>query len=367
MPKIIAAQAPVLGGAGQHNFWVLVGDNGQVLSQLHGFQAGPNGEPSTTGVGGTLRVYNNYGMEFNSSTSQQVVFEGEAEAVAARWNAALDCKTLINEKNYSYNALDIDFLGHNSNSVASTLAACMGLSEPNLGGYIPGFGEIILSAQEIQYIQSDYDDITGCVATISHLPDGKIAGDIRVGDTMQLADHTSLEAATGEVTFSVEKTCPGFRIVTVSGATLMCSDTAPIPTLDGLVLAPDLLGKAVAVRRDGPDGSKNTWEEVIEVQDIGSLLVQHITVGDRCFWAGEKPGVYILHHNMKAGPGGGTDPWDWDDWWFPISGSNDSENNIVPKTNAVGSTSQTQHVTTTIVNGELVIVGVPMTTLQLLT
>jgi hypothetical protein len=35
--------------------------------------------------------------------------------------------------------------------------------------------------------------------------------------------------------------------------------------------------------------------------------VQHITVGDRCFWAGEKRGAYILHHNSKDA-GGGYNP-----------------------------------------------------------
>jgi hypothetical protein len=36
---------------------------------------------------------------------------------------------------------------------------------------------------------------------------------------------------------------------------------------------------------------------------VGEIKVQHITVGDKCFWAGEKQGKYILHHNMKfSGP-----------------------------------------------------------------
>ena len=140
---------------------------------------------------------------------------------------------------------------------------------------------------------------------------------------MDLADEKTLAAARGVVSYSQRKTEPGWRIVTQSGVSLRCSASAPIPTPEGLVLAPDLLGKQVAIRRDhgsSPDGAQTAWETVESVQAIGDIEVQHITVGDRCFWAGEAAGAFILHHNMKdsgggGGGGGGEDdpPWWWDD------------------------------------------------------
>ena len=149
-----------------------------------------------------------------------------------------------------------------------------------------------------------------CVSIDSVLPDGRLAGAIAVGDQMQLADERTLEPGLGIVSYSQIKTAAGFRITTESGASLKCSDTAPIPTPEGLVLAPDLQGKRVAVRLDGANGAVR-WEAVTAVEAIGQIQVQHITVGDKCFWAGEKAGAYILHHNLKdAGGGGGDDPGD---------------------------------------------------------
>jgi hypothetical protein len=143
----------------------------------------------------------------------------------------------------------------------------------------------------------------GCVAVDSFLPDGRTAGEIVVGSTMQLADERSLEPALGEVTYSQRKTVPGVRIITQSGISLKCSTTAPIPTSEGLILAPNLLGKKVPVRRDVDGIPKMSWELIEVVESIGLIEVQHITVGDRCFWAGEKKNGYILHHNLKQPDG----------------------------------------------------------------
>jgi hypothetical protein len=82
-----------------------------------------------------------------------------------------------------------------------------------------------------------------------------------------------------------------------------------------LVLAPALLGKQVAVRKDQGEKSVTEWEQVVSVESIGAIQVQHITVGDKCFWAGEQSGAYILHHNLKD-PGGGDEPDPGDDDWM---------------------------------------------------
>lgn len=149
---------------------------------------------------------------------------------------------------------------------------------------------------------------TCCVAVNSFLPDGKIAGEIAVGDTMILADQETLEPATGKVSYSEPSLQPSVRLVTTSGTSLVCSTTAPIPTKDdGLQNAPDVEGKFIAVMVDGIAG----WEECVSVTDVGEQWVQHITVEDKCFWAGEQSSSFILHHNIKCCYCGGDSNCVW--------------------------------------------------------
>ena len=134
-----------------------------------------------------------------------------------------------------------------------------------------------------------------CVVVESFLPDGRQAGDVAVGDTLQLADEVSLAPRTGTVSYAQPKLAPCVEITTESGVTLSCSTTAPIPTPDGLVLAPNLAGRSVAVR----DAEGVRWERVKHMRAIGQRMVQHITVENACFWAGHAPGRFVLHHNVK--------------------------------------------------------------------
>lgn len=137
-----------------------------------------------------------------------------------------------------------------------------------------------------------------CVHVDSRLPDGRRAGDIKVGDVIQLGDESTeaLETRVGVVTYSKRTMARGFRLVTRSGIALLCSDTAPIWTDEGFVRAPDLLGKKVATRIDDKD-IVTRFETVEVLSEVGMIEVQHITVGDRAFWAGAEHGAYILHHN----------------------------------------------------------------------
>lgn len=135
-----------------------------------------------------------------------------------------------------------------------------------------------------------------CVHVDSRLPDGRRAGDLKVGDTIQLGEEGTLQSRVGLVTYSKSNTQRGYRITTQSGISLLCSDTAPICTDHGFVLAPDLLGKKVATRVDGKD-IVTRFETVEVLAEVGLIEVQHITVGDRAFWAGASHGQYILHHN----------------------------------------------------------------------
>lgn len=135
-----------------------------------------------------------------------------------------------------------------------------------------------------------------CVDVESILPGGVRAGDVKVGDELELYDPWIAQPAVGIVTHSETKPAHRWRIVTAGGASLVCSDSAPIPVESrGYKTPDDLLGEYVPVR----SGDGVLWQEVIDVIDTGEGFVQHITVGDRCFWAGADGAGFILHHNAK--------------------------------------------------------------------
>ena len=138
---------------------------------------------------------------------------------------------------------------------------------------------------------------TACVHVDSWLPDGRRAGDVKVGDLIQLGGErsASLETTVGLVTHSSNAKARAFKMVTASGTRLLCSDTAAIWTAEGFVLVPQLLGKSVATRVDNEDIVIRFFETVEVLVEIGTIDVQRITVGDRAFWAGANPGRYILH------------------------------------------------------------------------
>ena len=149
------------------------------------------------------------------------------------------------------------------------------------------------------YEPPDPPDPPACVQIESILPSGVRAGDVKVGDVLELADEKSLLPSKGVVTYSERARSIGLRLRTEGGISLVCSHTAPIATLGGIVLAPLLLGKKIATRRGQESDGLATWETVIALEYLGEIEVQHITVGDRCFWAGESAHEYVLHHNRK--------------------------------------------------------------------
>lgn len=130
------------------------------------------------------------------------------------------------------------------------------------------------------------------------------AGDIQVGHSLLISDPylQDINSVVGEVLQSSGHLASCVRIVTESGAFLECSTTAPIPTVNGYVLAPDLKGERVPVAAVDQINAAHTefeWEEVMEVRDIGLHPVQMLFLGHRCFWASGDGERFILHHNGK--------------------------------------------------------------------
>lgn len=104
-----------------------------------------------------------------------------------------------------------------------------------------------------------------------------------------------LQIVDGQVIKTLNDYQPCIRISTVDGITLVCSTTAPIYTKDqGFIPATEVFGKRIAVMRNG-----RTWyDEVVGLEDVGMKFVRVIDAGDNSFWAGERPGSFILHHNV---------------------------------------------------------------------
>lgn len=343
MPYTITqSQRPLIGGLAGHNLIVVKNDAGDVIKEFDGLAADQNGNLKTIGYLSTDKLVVkefNGAVYYQPNQAQQVVFSGTLQEVMSRVSAAEACANQMNANNMEYPFLGI---GKNSNSVGSTLLKCMGIVEtpiPGSASVMPGVGDILLPQSFIDQVKAansiaggagtawdtgttydnyyadlshfDLSDNFGggaCVSIASFLPDGTTASDVVVGTVMKLADQRTLEPGTGVVTYSQTKSATGFRIVTQSGASLVCSDSAPIPTPEGLVLAPKLLGKKVAVLLNGTRNEAPSWETVVAIDAVGKIQVQHITVGDRCFWAGEKVDAYILHHNLKDAGGGGGEP-----------------------------------------------------------
>ena len=137
----------------------------------------------------------------------------------------------------------------------------------------------------------------GCVHYDSYLPNSvgsKKAYEYNVGDEL-IIGHEDLSNSVGEIEQIMTQPEPCVRIVTENNITLVCSTSAPIWTSEGRYYdAPELTGKQVAVMKDG----KTWFDNVVNIEEIGVLDVRPLNVGDRNFWAGEKDGEYIMHHNV---------------------------------------------------------------------
>lgn len=119
------------------------------------------------------------------------------------------------------------------------------------------------------------------------------AGTIVVGDCLRVVDPVSGAERWGVV--SMSHAAPAERVtVTVGGASLTCSTTAPLGGLDGPVLAPDATGARLARRIDGVFG-----HGAATVAPAAPGLVQHITCENDYFLAGDAPHALLAHHNLK--------------------------------------------------------------------
>lgn len=137
-----------------------------------------------------------------------------------------------------------------------------------------------------------------CVDAASFLTDGRLAGEIAVGELLSCYNDQPEAPAVVELPVQANRVGKAecLRLVTESGAAVVASTTTPMTLRNGrCVRLPQMLGEQALVMRDGAIG----WEKVVELQPAGIRTVAKISVRDQCYFAGEAASVFVATHNIQ--------------------------------------------------------------------
>ena len=151
--KIEKMQHPLVFGFAGHNYLVLRSPDNNIVAELHGLatdQVSNTWKYVGSKATDLLKVW-----EFNGPRNYLaekeypgiVVSSGPEVTVENLWKKAEVCKDMINKKIIYYPKYGINLNGEteNSNSVAYTLLACMGIDSKHLGLMTPGDGVNLLA------------------------------------------------------------------------------------------------------------------------------------------------------------------------------------------------------------------------------
>lgn len=235
----------------------------------------------------TVPIYNDAGAE-NGSKTYYFLFSGELA------NPQLSSPPVVDAVGYQPTGTEpvepepeVDYTEiieeQINNEPTGTIPNTDNLNSPTTGG-LGGGGACV--------------DLESYVPCVNVIKGNKIdrAWQLESGFDIQLGADFTLHLTTGKVSKTLIDKQPCVRITTASGASLVCSTTAPIHTVSGgYTPAPELMGKSIAVL----EGDKKYWSPVINIEDVGYRLVKVIDAGNNSFWAGEREGSYILHHNVS--------------------------------------------------------------------
>lgn len=138
-------QHPLIFGLAGHNYLALRDQDGNVVEELHGLatdDATKQWKYIGTNPTDKLQVweFNNGRYLAGTKFPGVIIDQGTQNDVLSLWNKALSCKDSINQENISYPPYGVSFRSEttNSNSVAYTLAKCMGFDTRHLGIWTPG-------------------------------------------------------------------------------------------------------------------------------------------------------------------------------------------------------------------------------------
>lgn len=139
-------QHPLFFGLAGHNYIVLKDQTGTIVSELHGLATDPvTGLWKYIGTEPTdlLRVWEFDETRYylaEKSFPGVIVAEGDKDTITSKWTAGLACKEKINQQYIPYPPYGFRITDEteNSNSVAYTLALCMGADVRHIGFITPG-------------------------------------------------------------------------------------------------------------------------------------------------------------------------------------------------------------------------------------
>lgn len=141
-------QKPLVFGFAGHNYLVLRDADGTIARELHGLATDSfTGTWKYVGVSTTdiLQVWEFTSPHFylaEKKFSGVLLRDGQEDDMKNIWAKAESCVKPINQKNIPYPSFGVSIRGdtENSNSVAYTLALCMGIDTQHLGLITPGEG-----------------------------------------------------------------------------------------------------------------------------------------------------------------------------------------------------------------------------------
>ncbi len=139
-------QHPLFFGLAGHNYLVVRNQDGDIVSELHGLATDTTTKKwKYVGMKSSdvLQVWKFDGPRYylaEKGFSGILLNQGTQGEVESIWEKTTDCITLINAQNIPYPPFGVKVSGEteNSNSVAYTLALCMGLDARHIGILTPG-------------------------------------------------------------------------------------------------------------------------------------------------------------------------------------------------------------------------------------
>ncbi len=138
-----------------------------------------------------------------------------------------------------------------------------------------------------------------CVLADSHMPNRIRAGAVQAGTALTVLKRDG-SGHEPEVCYSNRPGAqPCVMLTLANGAQVGCTVKTPIEQRDGsAIFAQHALGAAAAYLVDGVFG----WAEIVAVEPIGVRPIAQITVGNRSYAAGVKPGAFVFTHNQSQIP-----------------------------------------------------------------
>lgn len=178
-----------------------------------------------------------------------------------------------------------------------------GDDEGGTGGYPPPPAPGDPDPEPPTYPDTDPVDPPRCVWVRAFIGDYLRAADAVVGTPLRMLADDGRSTQDGSVEAIRFDTRPGFRLQTISGVVLTCSDTAPVPVMVGGAIS---LRDASAIKGGDVvavyDRGGLRWEPVKTAKAVGDIEVAHISAGDGVYLAGDIQGRGIFTHNKRYEP-----------------------------------------------------------------